>query len=175
MKYYVIVFFILCFLACRSNRNIDRTIQEGSKTETSKSIDRKDSSTVDTEYQESRTKVSNEVRFIRTTAYRPDGTIRSIQEECRGSGSTELVDGRGRSSENTVTEIKNDSTAVTESKKDLKEKIQSSSDSRPIQGVEWFYIALGFGALVLVALAVSLIIKYRSKIFSFFRKLVFRI
>ncbi|SBV91846.1 conserved hypothetical protein [uncultured Dysgonomonas sp.] len=175
MKYYVVVFFILCFLACRSNRNIDRTIQEGSKTETSKSIDRKDSSTVDTEYQESRTKVSNEVRFIRTAAYRPDGTIRSIQEEWRDSGSTELVDGRGRSSENTVTEIKSDSAAVTESKKDLKEKMQSSSDNRPVQGVEWFYIALGFSALVLVALAVSLIVKYRSKIFSFFRKLVFRI
>ncbi len=147
MKPYVIILIILCFLGCCSNRNVDRTMQEESKVEAVESTHSKDSSHVVREFEGSNTKITNEQRYIRTTQFNPDGSIRCLREEWRGTGSLELADGRGRSSAVSVSEQKSDSTYKKELKKIEFEKLKSFTDTRPVQGFEWLWIALIVGCL----------------------------
>lgn len=154
MKPYVIILIILCFLGCRSNRNVDRTMQEESKVETVESTHSKDSSHVVREFEGSNTKITNEQQYIRTTQFNSDGSIRSLHEEWRGIESLELADGRGRSSEVSVNEQKTDSAYKRELKKIEFEKLKSFTDTRPVQGFEWLWILLavsllGLGAFII--------------------------
>lgn len=160
MKPYVIILIILCFPSCRSNRNVDRTMQEESKVETVESTHSKDSSHVVREFEGSNTKITNEQRYIRTTQFNPDGSIRCLREEWRGIGSIELADGRGRSSEVSVSEQKTDSTYKRELKKVGFEKLKSFTDTRPVQGSEWLWILLAVG---IIGLGIFLIKKFVIK------------
>lgn len=161
MRLYATIFIILCLVGCRANRNVNRSVQEGSQTESAQSVSRKDSSTVVREFEDTSSRITNEVRYIRTTGYRSDGTIQFVQDEWRGSGSVELASGSGRTSEVSISEQHTNNTHKTITNKLETEQLKSFVDTRLIQGIEWLWVIL---AVVIVAGIICSIIIYKIRL-----------
>lgn len=93
--------------------------------------------------------------FSRTTDIDTAGNIRRVQETWRGSGRSELALLRDSSRTVSVTEEEilvqdKDSIILNE-----EEHTINDSDSRPVQGVEWFWVVIGAGLLLLLIIFLS--------------------
>lgn len=93
--------------------------------------------------------------FSRTTDIDTAGNIRRVQETWRGSGRSELALLRDSSRTVSVTDSEiiiqdTDSMILNE-----EEQTINDSDSRPVQGVEWFWVVIGAGLLLLLIIFLS--------------------
>jgi len=150
MKYGIILITILIGLsACRSSKQNHKQLDISAEVKTENISIRKDSTRTETSYQDTTTKAVDTVEYSRTTTYRDDGGISSIQEQWRRTGSTELSVSSGRTSEvsvaaavdSTNTKINAEITAV--------EDTSSKTDSRPVQEEEFLWIIIPVCLLIL--------------------------
>lgn len=88
--------------------------------------------------------------FSRTTDIDTAGNIRRVQETWRGTGRSELALLRDSSRTVSVT----DSEIIVQDKDSVilynEEETIHDSDSRPVQGFEWFWVVIGAGLLLLL-------------------------
>lgn len=154
MKFYafILVYLLFAFVACRSNKDLHKVSESVSEMQSSASTQSKDSTVTTTNTRDSTSNITTEKQYIRTTWYRPDGTIRKIQEQGRATERTELAVHDSGSSAVSVAEQKVDSTKKVNRKKLETEQLKAFTDSRPIQGSEWIaVIAVIIGAICLMA------------------------
>ncbi|MBK5720154.1 hypothetical protein JGH11_04635 [Dysgonomonas sp. Marseille-P4677] len=144
MKIHVLISFIILFtlIACRSNKNLNKVSEFESQTESIVSSQSKDSTGITTNTRDSISNTTTEKQYIRTTWYRPDGTIQKIQEEGRDTRQEGLAVRHTGSSAISLTEQKADSTQKTTVKENETEQLQSTTDSRLIQGSDWLWIGI---------------------------------
>lgn len=88
--------------------------------------------------------------YSRNTEIDTAGNLRRIQETWRGTGRTELALLRDSSRNISL----NESTNITQEKDSVTEQINENSkienDSRPVQGIEWLWVVIGAGLLLLL-------------------------
>lgn len=151
MKHYAYtIIILLLFAACRSNRTVDHRTEGESNIEEGYTKSSTDDSRHETERTDTTHTIQNEVFFARTTEYNPDGTIRQVREEWRETGSSQLGTSRTRSSgvslkKEEVTHHRKLDFKFTESLKEL-----TKTDSRLIQGSEWFWVVFAGILLLLI-------------------------
>ncbi|MDR1716315.1 MAG: hypothetical protein LBS20_10760 [Prevotella sp.] len=140
----------LAFASCRSNRNLDSSVETHTEGASTASSAQKDSTASQAHRRDSTSDITSEKQYLRTTWYRPDGSIRKVQESGRKAERTCVAVHDTGSSAVHVSENKADSTVVT--KVQTKEVVHedTSSDSRPVQGSEWGWIAGVFVVVVVV-------------------------
>lgn len=90
--------------------------------------------------------------YSRTEEIDTAGNVRRVQETWRGTGRTELALQRDSSRIISL----NDLVSVTQEKDSVIEKSKENSmienDSRPVQGVEWLWVVIGAGLLLILVL-----------------------
>jgi len=154
----IAVLWIGLLAGCKSQKNISRTVDGQTRTERIES--KKDTSRVEEQSQAHHSTQTNEQdnTYVRITEYDSTGTvIRRIQEEWRDVGRSQLslLDRSGHyisiDGMSSVTLERDSSRSVVTENKEV------TSDSRPVQGVEWLWVILG-GALVL-SVVIFVIIK----------------
>lgn len=139
------------FSGCKSNRVIQK--HETSRTDYQRIETVKDSIRVSTGTIESSERSGSEVdqTFTRVTEFDSTGTVRRVQETWRDRQRIDLVteerSGRTVSVKNTDQQITIRDTTSTITN----EVIEVNTDSRPIQGFEWFWVVLS-GVLVLAVI-----------------------
>ncbi len=155
MRLYAFIFICLlfAFAACRSNKDLQKVSESALDVQGSASAHSKDSTATTTSTRDSMSNISSEKQYIRTTWYRPDGTIRKIQEEGREVERTELAVHDIGSSAVSVAEQKVDSTKKVNRKTLETEQLKAFTDSRPIQGAEWIAVI----AVIIVAICLMII------------------
>lgn len=167
MKHYVFIYCIALAVCigvslggCRTKKNLEKTQENTTiveKTERySDSTRTEQKSTVRVD----RSRDENERSYTRTTEYDSTGNVRRVSEEWRDRQSSDLV----------VRDHRQESVSVTGAEKQVMEKDSSSTvihetkhvqfDSRPVQGFEWFWIILGGG--LLLAIAIYFILKKKK-------------
>lgn len=157
---YACIYIILFVLAagCRSSHQRDTSYQEDIDTQETTTIVRTDSTTVETEREENTSSVTQVQEYSRTVDYRDDGSVSRVQEQWRSTGSVQLAQSSGRSSAVSVTREE----TKTERKELLRirktELKKSTSDTRLIQGWEWFFVASG----ILIVIAIIFYIRSRK-------------
>lgn len=152
MKYgfYIVIWFFL--LGCRSTRDSNRFTSIDTDVRKESQFAQKDSTVTEQSHRDSTATLSTTSEFLRTTTFRNDGTIHSLQEYWRNTGSTELSVSSGRQTNVSVTQ-QHASSTIDENKKEIvKEEIKTTTDTRPIQGFEWFWIVVVIVAAVLFLL-----------------------
>ena len=165
MKFYAFILVCLLFAltACRSNKDLHKVSESVSEAQSSASTHSKDSTATATSTRDSTSNITSEKQYIRTTWYRPDGTIRKIQEEGRATERTELAVHDTGSSSVYVAEQKVDSTKKVNRKKLETEQLKTFTDSRPIQGgSEWFGVIAGISVFLIFCGIIAYLI-YRKK------------
>lgn len=155
MKFYAFISVCLlsALIACRSNKDLNKVSESVSETQSSTSIHSKDSTAKTTSTRDSTSNITSKKQYIRTTWYRPDGTIRKIQEEGWATERTELAVHDTGSSSVSVAEQKVDSARKVNLKKLETEQLKAFTDSRPIQGAEWIAVI----AVIIVAICLMVI------------------
>ncbi|GAB6121000.1 hypothetical protein [Dysgonomonas termitidis] len=159
MKYAVLILLSIVFTFCRSNRNLDSFVQTDTESASTASSVQKDSAASQTHRRDSTSDIASERQYIRTTWYRPDGTIRKVQESGRESERTSMAVSDTGSSAVHVSENKADSTRKIKLKKLETQQLKEFTDSRPVQGSEWGWFA---GAFVLIVVIFGYI-EYKKK------------
>lgn len=156
MKYYALIILLFIGFGCRSSRNTTDTHISDHSTETKTQVSsvtvqqKKDS--VYTQNKEVLTDVDEEIITVNYDTQ--SGKIQSVQTVRRGTRQNELSDSSGRSSnvslinrsDSTSTDIANDI--------EVKQTTQSQTDSRPVQGVEWLYVAIVAGVIILIIILI---------------------
>lgn len=155
MKSYAFISVCLLFalIACRSNKDLNKVSESVSETQSSASIHSKDSTATTTSTRDSMSNITAEKQYIRTTWYRPDGTISAVQDSWWDSRREELAVHDTGSSAVSVAEQKVDSTKKVNRKKLETEQLKAFTDSRPIQGAEWIAVI----AVIIVAICLMVI------------------
>ncbi|MBF0649173.1 hypothetical protein IR083_10105 [Dysgonomonas sp. GY75] len=140
----------LAFASCRSNRDFNSTAETHTEGASTASSVQKDSTSAQAHRRDSTSDISSEKQYLRTTWYRPDGTIRKIQESGREAERARVAVHDTGSSDVHVSEAKVDSTAAisTQAKEIIHEDV--NNDSRPVQGSEWGWFAAAFVLVVIV-------------------------
>lgn len=156
---FIFIFSLYVLTACRSNRTVDGTMETRSDAETSLSKQTHDSIASQTIRRDSTTKITTEKQYIRTTWYRPDGTIQKIQEERRGARQDELAISHTGSSDVSVKETQSDSISKTKEQTREAEHEDNTTDTRPVQGIEWFWIAIAISLVAGIGLIAFFIYK----------------
>jgi len=144
MKTYVLIslFLVFAIASCRSNKELNKVSESVSQAESVVSATTKDSTATATNSRDSTSDITTEKQYIRTTWYRPDGTIQKVQESGWSTRHEQLAVRDTGSSAVSVKDVHVDSTRTVESKKRETENLKSTTDSRPIQGNEWAIIAI---------------------------------
>lgn len=150
MKPYALIIIFFIGFGCRSNRNATdthiRDHSKTSKTEVSNETISVQSSMLAT----TRTATDTNIKeYFKTTVFNPDGSVSEVQEQWRDTRRNELADSTGQRSD--VSGInRNDSTSTdVDNDIEVKQTTQSHTDSRPVQGVEWLYVACVGGIVIL--------------------------
>lgn len=87
------------------------------------------------------------------------GAIQSVQTARRSTRRNELEDSTERSTDASISESKDSTSLHSASKSDFKEIVKQTTDSRPVQGLEWAWIV---GVVVVV---LTLIFFIKRKLF----------
>ncbi len=149
MKPHAPILLILCvvFSACRSSRSLDSNVSELHQDESFYTRAESGNKTVESQYSDSVFKQRDENRYLRTLEFNPDGSIRSLSEEWRNIGSSELALSGGRSSETSDKKVKESEARNSENQFQEQKKETVKTDSRPVQGSEWFWIIISLAAV----------------------------
>lgn len=161
MKPYVLIILLFIGFGCRSSRNTtDTHISDHSK-ETKKEVSSETISLQSSMLTTTRTSTDTNIKeYFRTTLFNPDGSVSQVQEAWRDTRRNELADSTGQRSD--VSGInRNDSTSTQVANDiEIKQTTQSHTDNRPVQGVEWLYVALvGGGVLLIIFIIIWLKVK----------------
>lgn len=150
MKPYALIILLFIGFGCRSSRNTtdthSRDHSKTSKTEVSNETISVQSSMLAT----TRTATDTNIKeYFKTTVFNPDGSVSEVQEQWRDTRRNELADSTGQRSD--VSGINRNDSTFTDVDNDieLKQTTQSHTDSRPVQGVEWLYVACVGGIVIL--------------------------
>lgn len=153
MKTYVLLSLLfLAGLSCRSSRNTTDSSLRAEQAETKKEVRqeqiRQEKQYLETEKKETNTFIDETTRIV---TYDPaSGNVQSIQETRRQTGRNELADGSRSGTENTKLNKTSDTDIHSETKIESDEHKDSQNDSRPVQGIEWGYIAAAVGVVILI-------------------------
>lgn len=161
MKYAILFLLPIVFVFCRSNRDFKGSVQTHTENAATASSVQKDSTASQAHRRDSTSDIKSEKQYLRTTWYRPDGTIRKIQEAGHKAKQSHVAVSDTGSSAVHVSENKTDSTRKINLKKLETEELRSFTDSRPIQGVEWIWVIL---AVVIVTGIICSIIIYKIRL-----------
>lgn len=151
MKPYVLIILLFIGFGCRSSRNTtDTHISDHSK-ETKKEVSSETISLQSSMLTTTRTSTDTNIKeYFRTTLFNPDGSVSQVQEAWRDTRRNELADSTGQRSDDTLIN-RNDSTSTdVDNDIEVKQTTQSHTDSRPVQGVEWLYVACVGGIVILI-------------------------
>lgn len=141
---------ILILSGCKSRQEITGSVTDQTRIErTETAVDTSRTIVIDKEAV-SREAGESEDIYTRTQHYDTLGNLRTIQETWRSIGRFELalrersasyisINGMGA-----VTSESDRSTVVTS------EQVKNSSDSRPVQGIEWMWVIAGVGLLIFI-------------------------
>ncbi len=141
---------ILILSGCKSRQEITRSVKDQTRIErTETAVDTSRTIVSDKEAVNRETEESEDI-YTRTQHYDTLGNLRTIQETWRSIGRFELalrersasyisINGMGA-----VTSESDRSTVVTS------EQVKNSSDSRPVQGIEWMWVIAGVGLLIFI-------------------------
>lgn len=150
MKPYVLIILLFIGFGCRSSRNTTDTHisdhSKTSKTEVSNETISVQSSMLAT----TRTATDTNIKeYFKTTVFNQDGSVSEVQEQWRDTRRNELADSTGQRSD--VSGINRNDSTFTDVDNDIevKQTTQSHTDSRPVQGVEWLYVACVGGIVIL--------------------------
>ena len=154
MKPYVLIILLFIGFGCRSSRNTtDTHISDHSKQTKKEFKDEKIHSSqqyLTSEKKEVATDIDEEIITVNYDTQ--SGKVQSVQTVRRGTRRNELSDSSGRSSNDTLIN-RNDSTFTdVDNDIEVKQTTQSHTDSRPVQGVEWLYVACVGGIVILIIL-----------------------
>lgn len=161
MKYYALLIVLFLVFGCRSSRNTtDTHISDHSKTNKTE-VSNETISVQSSMLATTRTATDTNIKeYFKTTVFNQDGSVSEVQEQWRDTRRNELADSTGQRSD--VSGInRNDSTSTDIANDiELKQTTQSHTDNRPVQGVEWLYVALvGGGVLLIIFIIIWLKIK----------------
>lgn len=153
MKYYALITLLFMCLGCRSSRHTTDTSYSSqskeAKTEVSSETISLQSSMLTTTRTTSDTNIKE---YFKTTLFTPDGSISEVQEQWRDTRRNELADSTGQRSDVSGI-VRNDSTSTEiDSDVEIEQTIQSDTDSRPVQGVEWLYLFCLVGGAILIVI-----------------------
>lgn len=141
---------ILILYGCKSRQEITRSVTDQTRIErTETAVDTSRTIVSDKEAVSRETGESEDI-YTRTQHYDTLGNLRTIQETWRSIGRFELalrersasyisINGMGA-----ITSEFDSSTVVTT------EQVKNSSDSRPVQGIEWMWVIAGVGLLIFI-------------------------
>lgn len=142
----------LCFGGCTSKRNVVRTEKGQSYTEqieTSSDTSRTEETVIDS----SKTTVDETVEeYIKTTEYDSTGIVRRVSEEWRERKRNNVSTLHRQEQYVFVNESEKEVVTIDSTTVQTQEAIKTTTDSRPVQGVEWIWIVLSV-ALVLIVLS----------------------
>lgn len=160
MKYGLYILLLIVFVACRSNRTMDRTTESKSVAEETYTASQVDSARITAEQRDSASTVTNVSLYAKTTFFGDSGRISAVREEWWNAESSGVAVRSGRTSEIYVTDRKETSHKKMEQNTfdTIKEAVKT--DSRLIQGVEWLYVISGIA--VFLVLAFFLFKKFRK-------------
>lgn len=146
----------LLFIAfgCRNSRLERSTLSNVTDEQTTSTTTRADSTRIETSETDSVSTTTETDEFIRTTSYRDDGTIQAVQEHWRRSGSVQLAKSSGRSSTVRVTDTNVKVERRTLQKVDLNQLKKAKTDSRLIQGADWWCLLLGLLSVALIVIGI---------------------
>jgi cobalamin biosynthesis Mg chelatase CobN len=146
----ILAYLLIVFASCRSNRDFNSTTETHTESASTVSSIQKDSAASQAHRRDSTSDITSEKQYLRTTWYRPDGTIRKIQESGREAERARVAVHDTGSSDVHVSEAKVDSTRKINMKKLEAQQLKSFTDSRPVQGNEWGWFAAAFVLVVIV-------------------------
>lgn len=101
-----------------------------------------------------------EVEYTVITELDSSGVIRRVQETWRGTGRTELVVRNDSSRDISIIATLDSVATMIEKDSVFKENIEFTNDTRPVQGIEWIWIMVGLGAVVMI---LSIVNYYRKR------------
>lgn len=145
------------FCSCRSSKHDNYSFSEQIKKNDSLSSVRRDSSASVSETNDRSTVVTKERQYLRSVSFDSLGRISNIQESWRDYGSGRMDESKGRQGTVSVSAETAQQKSTSGSYTKASGESESNTDSRPVQGVEWGYIALA-------ALFVFNIIRYLKNI-----------
>ena len=155
MKPYALLILLFLVSGCRSSRNTTDTHVSDQSTLSQTNVRNEQISTKVSTLSVVSTATDTNIReYFKTTVFNPDGSVSEVQEAWRDTRRNELADSTGQRSD--VSGInRNDSTSTDISNDiELKQTTQSHTDSRPVQGVEWLYIACVGGIVILIIILI---------------------
>lgn len=150
MKYVILILLSGLFVFCRSNRNLDSTVETHIESASTASSVQKDSTAAQTHHRDSTSDIAAERQYLRTTWYRPDGSIRKVQESGREAMRNSVAVRDTGSSAVHVSGNRTDSTWTLNRKILETQRLKEFTDSRPIQGSEWGWAIGAFTLIVVV-------------------------
>lgn len=156
MKPYALI--ILLFLAsgCRSSRNTSDTHVSDQSTLSQANVRNEQISTkVSTLSVVSTTTDTNIKEYFKTTVFNPDGSVSEVQEQWRDTRRNELADSSGRKQDDTLINRNDSTTTDIDNNIEVKQTTQTHTDSRPVQGVEWLYIACVGGVIIFIIIILA--------------------
>lgn len=143
------VFMLLCLDACNSKRNVVRNTSGQSYTErieTSSDTSRTEETVIDS----SKTTIDETVEeYIKTTEYDSTGIVRRVSEEWRHRERNNVSTLHRQEQYVFVNESEKEVVTIDSTTVQTQETIKTTTDSRPVQGIEWIWIVLSV-ALVLI-------------------------
>ena len=156
MRHYVIYIIICLFLcACGSRKQSSHAeyTERVSATQTQIGTETIQSQATDS-FETSKSINTDVSEYLKVTMFGDSGRISQIQETWRNTRSDELESGTRRASALSVAERKD--SARSEQKGDVAtaQDVKISTDTRAVQGVEWFYVILSLSAVVALVIAV---------------------
>lgn len=153
MKIYALIILLFIGTGCRSNRNAtDTHISDYSK-ETKKEVSSETISLQSSMLTTTRSATDTNIKeYFRTTLFNPDGSVSQVQEAWRDTRRNELADSTGQRSDVSGIIRKDSTSSDIANDIEVKQTTQSQTDSRPVQGVEWLYVACIGGIVILIIL-----------------------
>lgn len=161
MKRHVFIYWITitlcissCLVGCQAKKNIEKTQENTTivgRVETTTDSTRTEQKTTE---REERQRNESERSYTRTTEYDSTGNVRRVSEEWRDRQSADISVQDNSSETISVTGSENEVVEEESSSAVTEEKIHTQADSRPIQGVEWLWVALGLGLLLTIVIFV---------------------
>jgi hypothetical protein len=150
MKYGLYLLLLVVFVACHSNRTMDRTTENKSVAEGTDTVAQVDSTRTSAEQRDSTSTITSVSMYAKTTFFGDSGGISSIREEWWDAESSGVAVRSGRTSEVHVTG--RNETAHRKMEQSAFETIKEAvkTDSRLVQGNEWGWFAAAFVLVVVI-------------------------
>lgn len=155
--YFIYCFVLFCvllslFSGCKAKKNVQRELSVAEATERiSKTIAKQNTETETGTHVNEET--SEDIReFIREIRFDTAGNVQTIQEAWRDKGRVQLVVRRDTSRTVSVNEELNSDSIKTVTNVKQSDDIKQTTDSRPVQGIEWLWVILSIAIIATIAI-----------------------